>query len=74
MANKIIVFFHDNPYKDEELITLEYEGDFDANVSPNGELLIIENKPDLGNDNKGNPIKEIAAIYAKGCWNRVEVE
>ena len=70
MASKITV----HTYNFDEVTTVDYEGDVDANVSPNGELLIIENRPDLGNENKGNPVKELKAIYNKGCWDRVEVE
>lgn len=44
-----------------------YEGDVDANISPNGELLVVENMK-LSDD------RVIRAIFNKGSWERVEVE
>lgn len=50
-----------------------YDGDFDASVSPNGELLIVENVPDVGNTNGGQATKKLVTIYSRDSWNNVEI-
>ena len=66
MAKKLIVYTWDT-FADEVQQEYVYEGDVDANISPNGELLIVENMK-LSDD------RVIRAIFNKGSWKRVEVE
>lgn len=49
---------------DNEVDTCVYEGDYDATVAPGGDLFVVTTslKP------------SIRAIYAKGCWDKVEME
>ena len=65
MANKLTVFNWED--MNDGGAGRTWEGDVDANVSPNGELLVVENL-------KLSDERIIKAIYAKGCWERVEVE
>ena len=66
MASKLTVYTWDT-FSDEEQKEYVYEGDVDANISPNGELLIVENM-------KLSDERVIRAIFNKGAWERVEVE
>jgi len=66
MANKLTVYNWDYTNTDE-LTARSWEGDVDANVSPNGELLVVENL-------KLSDERIIRAIYSRGSWDRVEIE
>ena len=66
MANKLTVYTW-AAFDDEEQKEHVYEGDVDANISPNGEMLVVENM-------KLSDERVIRAIFNKGCWERVEVE
>ena len=69
MANRITVTVDRWALEDDDpgRFNDTYDGDMDATVSPNGELLIIENKK-LTDD------KEIKAIYSRGSWDKVTIE
>lgn len=52
---------------------VEFNGDFDAQVTPTGVLCVVEMVPDLLNQNQGNPIPVIRQFVNSGVWAQVAV-
>ncbi len=51
-----------------------FEGDFDAQLTPNGVVCVVELVPDLLNQNKGNPIPVIRAFVNADEWSEIVVK
>lgn len=52
---------------------LEFDGDFDAQVTPTGVLCVVEMVADLLNQNQGNPIPVIRKFVNTDVWAEVTV-
>ena len=53
---------------------LEFDGDFEAQLTPTGVVCIVELVADLLNQNKGNPIPVIREFVNNADWKRVIVK
>ncbi len=47
--------------------------DFEAQLTPTGDIAVIEMVPDVGGSNGGNPVPRIRQFIAEGTWNDVVV-
>ena len=76
MVAKITVYlngWHWDEDKERSVLD-EYTGpNYDATVNQD-HLLIIEQIPDVGNKNNGNPTAKIRAIYNKSEWDKVTLD
>ena len=52
---------------------IEFDGDFDAQLTPTGVVCIIEMVPDLLNQNSGNPIPVIRKFVNAELWAEITV-
>ena len=67
MAGKVVVMLTDS---EEGHV---YEGDYDAQLTPNGQLLIVENIADVTGKSKDGLTTRIRCIYNCGRWEQVGV-
>ena len=59
--------------KEGNPIVLGFPGNFEGQVTPTGDLAVIEITPDVGNTNGGKPIGKLRRIIAEGTWTDVLV-
>ena len=51
---------------------VEFNGEFEAQISPSNALIIVESVPDVAG--AGPDIKRIVAMYNSDVWRTVEVK
>lgn len=65
----VYVTRRDNPDK-----VMAFQGDqFQAQLTPTGDIAIVELVPDVGNTNGGNPTQQVRRFIAEGTWSDVVV-
>lgn len=78
MVAKITVYMDNWSFtadaEEPRTVTDVYEGEnYDATVNQD-HLIVVEQIPDVGNKNKGNPTAKIRAIYNTGNWDKVTLD
>lgn len=53
---------------EEERNCINFEGDFEAQLTPGGDVAILEMVPDVGNKNDGQPIPTIRRFINHAVW------
>lgn len=66
MADKVTIKL---AYNEERV----FEGNFEAQLTPQGDIAVVELVADVGNKNEGNPIPVIRCFIARNVWTEVDL-